>query len=399
MHSRTVFLVVVFTVALASHYFVASWFMHAVPALRRHRRIVLGAAFALCALTALGRLGLLLSRSTVSVELVAAGLVEWMIVMIGAIPLAMARVALGALHGFWPRRASPADGTAAEPPPGTAAGMTRRQVVEGVAGTLALGASTAVLGLGSLRGRHAFEIEEVPVRIPGLPRVLDGYTIAQVSDIHAGIFVGDRELDEGLALVREIRPDLLVATGDLVDFDIRYAARLAAALARVAPRDGVFAVLGNHDYYAGARAVTREMKRAGLGLLVNEGRTIRPNDGGGFALLGVDDLWSARWDGAGPKLDDAIAMVEPDAPRILLAHQPPYFDSVAGRVALQLSGHTHGGQVNPGFRPADLFIRYLSGRYERKGSTLWVNRGFGVAGPPTRVGAPPKVTKIVLVAA
>jgi hypothetical protein len=92
-------------------------------------------------------------------------------------------------------------------------------------------------------------------------------------------------------------------------------------------------------------------------------------------------------------------MVRSDAPRVLLAHQPNYFDTASARVGLQLSGHTHGGQINPGFRPADLFMRYVSGRYEENGSTLWVNRGFGVAGPPARVGAPPEVTKIVLVTA
>jgi uncharacterized protein len=86
-------------------------------------------------------------------------------------------------------------------------------------------------------------------------------------------------------------------------------------------------------------------------------------------------------------------------PRILLAHQPSYFREAAGRVALQLSGHTHGGQINPGFRPADLLMEFVHGRYEREGSTVWVNRGFGVAGPPSRVGAPPEITKIVIVSA
>ena len=92
-------------------------------------------------------------------------------------------------------------------------------------------------------------------------------------------------------------------------------------------------------------------------------------------------------------------MVPAEVPRILLSHQPTTVDYWAGKVALQLSGHTHGGQINPGFRPADLLMRYVSGRYERSGTTLYVNRGFGVVGPPARVGAPPEVTKIVLVSA
>lgn len=137
-------------------------------------------------------------------------------------------------------------------------------------------------------------------------------------------------------------------------------------------------------------------------VLSNESSRIRSGDGGGFALLGVDDIQgrSGRDPGfSGPDLYAALSGLHRDVPRILLAHQPRYFDEAAGRVALQLSGHTHGGQINPGFRPADLFMEYVAGRYERGGSTLWVNRGFGVAGPPSRVGAPPEVTKIVIIGA
>ena len=157
------------------------------------------------------------------------------------------------------------------------------------------------------------------------------------------------------------------------------------------------AVLGNHDYYAGAPAVAAAMRAAGVEVLVNAGKTIRPNDGGGFALLGVDDLWAKRAGGAGPNLDRALAMVPADAPRILLAHNPGCLDLAAGKVALQLSGHMHGGQINPGVHLAAIFARYVAGRYERAGTTLWVNRGFGVAGPQVRLDAPPEVTKIVLV--
>jgi predicted MPP superfamily phosphohydrolase len=144
--------------------------------------------------------------------------------------------------------------------------------------------------------------------------------------------------------------------------------------------------------------VLAALQREKIEVLVNRGRVLRAGDGGGFALLGVDDMWATRSGGMGPNLDDALAMVPPDLPRILLAHQPNFILESAGKVALQLSGHTHGGQINPGFRPASLFLRYLVGRYEVEGTTLYVNRGFGVAGPPSRIGAPPEVSKIVLVA-
>jgi uncharacterized protein len=392
MHSRAVFIAFVFLVALAAHAFVASWFVEAVPALRRHRKKVLGAALLVCVLTALFRVVTPASHSDAVAELVAAGLIEWMIVIFGAIPLALSRLIVRLAHALGSARRK-GDREA------DAKALSRREAVERVAGTLALGASTAVLGWGCVRGRHAFEIDEVAVPIPGLPRALDGYTIGQISDLHAGVFVGDRELEEGLSRLREVKADLVVVTGDMVDFDSRYAPMLAAQLGRIVARDGVFAVLGNHDYYAGSHLIAKAIRGAGVDLLVNDGRVIRPGDGGGFALLGVDDQWAARWNAAGPNLDRAIAQVTPDLPRVLLAHQPSYFDRVAGKVALQLSGHTHGGQVNPGFRPGEWFLHYVAGRYERNGSMLWVNRGFGVAGPPTRVGAPPEVTKIVLVAA
>jgi predicted MPP superfamily phosphohydrolase len=280
--------------------------------------------------------------------------------------------------------------------------MTRRQAIERVAGVSVFGATSAALGWGIVRGRHAFQQEEIEVRVKGWPRALDGYVIAQVSDIHVGTFVGDRELDEGFELVTRIRPDLLVATGDLVDFEASRVGQLAERLLRMNARDGAYAILGNHDHYAGPGEVVTRLRGAGVRVLSNESVHVREKDGGGFALLGVDDLHgrSAGSPGfRGPDLSAAVRGIDATLPRILLAHQPNYLRESAGRVALQLSGHTHGGQINPGIRPADLVMKYVAGRYEHAGTTLYVNRGFGIAGPPTRVGAPPEVTKIVIVAA
>jgi predicted MPP superfamily phosphohydrolase len=275
--------------------------------------------------------------------------------------------------------------------------MTRRQWVEGVGGAALFGATGSMLGWGMARGRHAFELREVPLRIPGLPRALDGYVIAQVSDLHTGAFVGEHELDEGLSLVERARPDLVVVTGDVVDFDPNYAPLAARKLAALATRDGVFAALGNHDHYAGAEQVMISLQAAGVDVLRNDGRRIQPAAGGGFALLGVDDLAAAKH-GGGPRLDRALAAVPADLPRILLSHQPESIRRWPGQVAAQLSGHTHGGQINPGFSPAGLFMKYIAGLYEVGGTTLYVNSGFGTVGAPSRVGAPPEVTRFVLVA-
>lgn len=319
----------------------------------------------------------------------------------GAISVLMVTMALVAIPlglyrlGIWvASRVRPDKKEAAQ-----AASLGRRQFVEGAAGVALLASTGSMIGWGIVRGRHAFELCEVEVRIPGLPRVLDGYTIAQVSDIHTGYFVGDRELDEGLSLVRLARPDLVAVTGDIVDFEPDVAGMAGRRLANVGGRDGVVAVLGNHDYYANGPQVARALQAAGVDTLVNRGRVIRPADGGGFALLGVDDRGSPRHGGVGPRLDLALAMVPPDRPRVLLSHQPPTVDQWAGQVALQLSGHTHGGQINPGSRLMNPFFEYLAGRYFVRGTTLYVNRGFGTVGPPSRVGSPPEVTRIVLVAA
>jgi uncharacterized protein len=312
--------------------------------------------------------------------------------------LAIAALPVGAMHALgWVvertlRRLRPQAG----PSEGT---MTRRQVVEAAGGVAFIGATGSMLGWGAVRGRHAFEVVELPVRIATLPRALDGYVIAQISDIHAGNYVGERELDEGLERVRATKPDLVVVTGDLVDFDPAFAPLVARKLADLAPRDGLFACLGNHDYYAGSDQVLAVLRAAGITTLVNQGRVIRPADGGGFALLGADDEWAKRYGGAGPRLDRALTTVPEALPRILLSHQPPTADLWPGQVALQLSGHTHGGQINPGFRPAELVLPYVAGLYRVGGTMLYVNRGFGTVGPPSRVGAPPEVTRVVLVSA
>ncbi|HEX3346309.1 MAG TPA: metallophosphoesterase [Polyangiaceae bacterium] len=365
------------------------WSTRTFPALRDRRRTV---AVVLAALP----LGQVLMRWVVVLwhfgsALQTALVVTVMTLAMAAVPIAVLHVAGGLVERAARRR---------RPAPAPVEGaMSRRQVVEAVGGVAMIGATGSTLAWGALRGRHDYQLVELPVRLAALPRALDGYVIAQISDLHTGHYMGERDLDEGFERVRAAKPDLLVVTGDLVDFDPRFAPMLARKLADLAPRDGVFACLGNHDYYTGASDVLDALRAAGVGALVNQGTVVRPRDGGGFALLGVDDRWGGRYEGPGPRLDEAIAMVPGALPRILLSHQPVTVDRWAGKVALQLSGHTHGGQINPGFRPADFFMSYVAGLYRVGGTSLYVNRGFGTVGPPSRVGAPPEVTRIVLVAA
>jgi predicted MPP superfamily phosphohydrolase len=288
--------------------------------------------------------------------------------------------------------------------------VPRRAVLTQIAvgSAFLVGSSSSLYG--TLVGRHDYTIEELPVRLPGLSKALDGFTIVQLSDIHVGSFVGDAELEAGFEFVRRAKPDLVVLTGDLIDHDPRVAERLGRFVRRLVPlaREGVTAIMGNHDFYAGVDETANALERAGAEVLRNQGRVIGGSRG--FALLGVDDVWAKRFDPhAGPDLERAVRTlpavegrhVGRDLPRVLLCHNPSYFERSAGHVELQLSGHTHGGQVNLMVRPGELFLKngWIAGLYERSGSGLYVNRGFGTAGPPARVGAPPEISRIVLTSA
>jgi uncharacterized protein len=133
-------------------------------------------------------------------------------------------------------------------------------------------------------------------------------------------------------------------------------------------------------------------------VLRNEAMTVG-DAGGRFALLGVDDVWAERngYDGR-VDLPATLAAAEPDLARVLLCHNPELFPEAAEHVDLQLSGHTHGGQVNFMVHPIDLVLRhgYIAGHYARGDSQIYVNRGFGTAGPPARVQTPPEVSRIIL---
>ncbi len=413
MHSRTLFFTAFsLIVSGLAHALLAKWLFDAFPRTKKHQRAILGVLAAFVILPSLMRIVSVATHSQIAVALFVACMCESIVVLFSAIPNVIVRIA--ASLASRPGAGGSKGGLALEPPFAEAASAeggargasaprtrqdTRREFIERVGGIGFLGATGSLVGWGAVIGRHDFRIEEVPVRIVGLPRALDGYTITQISDIHVGMLVGEKELAEGLDVLARAKGDLVVLTGDMLDFDPRYIPLAARTLGGIRARDGVFAIFGNHDHYTGAAEVATALRAANIDVLVNDGRVIRAGDGGGFALLGVDDLAAIRAGGPGPRLDRAESAVPKEIPRILLSHQPQTVELWSNRVALQLSGHTHGGQFNPGFRPADLIMRYVAGRYEVGKTTLWVNRGFGVVGPPARVGAPPEVTKIILVSA
>jgi hypothetical protein len=265
----------------------------------------------------------------------------------------------------------------------------------------ALGMS-AVLGSGSLLSAYGERqwprVVRVSISPAGLPPGLDGYTICQLSDLHRSYLVAESFLRRAVGVANALRPDLTVITGDFVSDRSHFAVSCGAALSGLRARDGVYGVLGNHDYWnEDPEAVSAAIQRSGIQLLTNRSVPLRRN-GIAWHLCGVDDWWAGR-----PSLDAALASIPPEAFRILLCHEPDPADEAALRgIPLQLSGHTHGGQVLlPGRRPLvtpDYGHKYPVGLRRVAGSAtqVYTNTGLGVIFPPIRINCPPEVTLITL---
>lgn len=295
---------------------------------------------------------------------------------------------LGSLLAKMVRRAKRSEAEASVDAPSNPA---RRAFVQqaAVGGAVSVGLGATLYG--TLVGRHDYQLETVPIKLARLPRTLDGFRIVQLSDLHVGNFVAEYEFKRGLELVARAKPDLVVLTGDLIDHDIRFLpvlGRFARSLSELAP---LYAVVGNHDHYVGADAVARTITQAGGSFLSN--RHVQVGRGkDSFVLAGLDDVVGD------PDLDRTFAGASPDLARVLLSHNPGYFPTSHAFADLTLSGHTHGGQITLFINPAEIVLRHglVRGHYYRGESQLYVNRGFGTAGPPTRVGSPPEVTSLVL---
>ncbi|WP_301252930.1 metallophosphoesterase, partial [Streptomyces somaliensis] len=251
------------------------------------------------------------------------------------------------------------------------------------AGTVANGAHTV------LRGPA---VKRVTVPLAKLPRAAHGYRIAVVSDIHLGPTLGRAHARRIVDAVNSTQPDLIAVVGDLVDGTVENLGPAAEPLARLRARHGAFFVTGNHEYFSGVEEWVEEVRELGLRPLRNE----RVEIAAGFDLAGVDDP-AGENHGGGP--DFARALGDRDRARtaVLLAHQPVVIhDAVRHGVDLQLSGHTHGGQMWPGNFLAELANPTVAG-LERYGDTqLYVSRGAGAWGPPVRVGAPSDITVVEL---
>jgi predicted MPP superfamily phosphohydrolase len=251
-------------------------------------------------------------------------------------------------------------------------------------------------GVALSEGLGVPQIREVHVPLSRLPAALDGTTIVHLTDVHIGPTIG-RGFIEGLVeRSNALAPDVVVITGDLVDGRVRDLERSVAPLRDLNARWGVYFVTGNHEYYSGVNEWIAHLATLGVIALRNERVSIgeAPHT---FDLAGIDDSTGRSYPGHGPDLARALSGRDPTRELVLLAHQPKAVTEAARHgVGLQLSGHTHGGQIWPFTWAVRLFQPYVAGLAKLQDTTLYVSRGSGYWGPPMRLAAPAEIALITL---
>jgi len=298
---------------------------------------------------------------------------------------------------------APAQVSVAPKPAEDAAERETRRVF--MARSVAGGALLAAGGISSFGVRSAlWEITtpEIAVGLPRLPRALDGFSIALLTDVHIGAMLDGRFLRHLAEQTNRLRPDLIAIGGDLVDGRVSQIGTQVAELRRLQARHGIYFVTGNHEYSSDADEWQHFLERMGVGVLTNQRVSIGDSTQGGasFDLAGVPDCRAAHIGGAvGPDIRRALVGRDPERELVVLAHQPVQIDAISQAGAgLQLSGHTHGGQLYPFGSITRLAQPYLAGlhRHDPTPTQIYVSRGTGFWGPPMRVLAPAEVTLVRL---
>ncbi len=288
--------------------------------------------------------------------------------------------------------------------------MKRRTFLHLGLGLLGAGAATA-LGLS-----YALYVEpgwlEVTfpnIGLPGLPTEAEGFSIAQISDLHLGPDVKVEHIRHAAMMTNALHPDLIALTGDFISQSARYIAPCAEELAMLRAPYGVYAVLGNHDRWVAPDRLADQLERVGIVVLRDEAKAIAIGKGRmwligledtGYTALNGGPLEQARqvWDEKALRLAELLAGIPEGEPRILLLHNPDLNELFAGmRLSLALCGHTHGGQVRLPlvgvlFVPSLFGRKYACGLVQGPASPVYVNRGVGVIAPPVRFDCRPEIT-------
>ena len=285
-----------------------------------------------------------------------------------------------------------------------------------ISGGLVLG----TMFTGIFKWAYQFNVVREKIKLNNLPSSFQGLKIVQISDMHLGSWALDKPLEQAVAMINEMKPDLILFTGDLVNFATKEAFRFETILSKLQARLGIYTILGNHDYGDYVSWPNKQAKQANMNemydlydrmgwKMLNNSNKVFDGADGQLALLGVEN-WGAnpRFPRKGD-INNAIKGAENADVRILMTHDPTHWDSViipeGHKIDLSLSGHTHGFQFGietPGIKwsPAQWMYKHWAGLYQDKNSSryLYVNRGLGVIGYPGRIGILPEITLLELTA-
>jgi predicted MPP superfamily phosphohydrolase len=274
----------------------------------------------------------------------------------------------------------------------TLGGFALRQWAAG-ARTGAVAVALVAAAVSWVGGFKPPRIVDLEAAVPGLPATADGTTIAHISDVHLGTILGRRRLSMIINRVDALEPDLVAITGDLVDGDAGVVEEMLPQLRTLSTPRGVYAVLGNHEYYAGRARSRRLLRDAGFTVLDNAAVEVVP----GLWVAGVPDARGGEQTGGSETdLDQALAEVDGSAV-VLLQHSPENEQLIADAgVGLMLDGHTHGGQIWPFSIPVKWVYPHIAGTYRVGEMTQVVSRGAGQWGPPMRLFAPAEIIHITL---
>ena len=277
--------------------------------------------------------------------------------------------------------------------------LTRREFLKAAGITLAGSVAVTSTYLAINNESNQVSIERIQIPVKNLHAAMEGFTIAQLSDIHLYPYTRPELIIKAVAAANNLQPDLVVLTGDYVWRNLNAIFDLAPMLSKLNAKHGIFAVIGNHDIWLNSEVIKLTMKREGIPFLDNQGVLLSQGKGNLY-LAGLDDAYSGN-----PNINTALDNAPPDVPVVLLIHEPDMADiySLDGRVSLQLSGHSHGGQVRVqgigAFILPYLGRKYDFGLYKVNGMWLYTNRGIGNISVPVRYNCPPEVSEFTLVRA